>query len=217
MGINKYDRYLIEDLRRINSRFYLIQIHGKSYIWDFYDLGDFRNYYPFEVFYPKKKSWNLYDVTGEEYKYKTNPQIGRRVPKPFTFWMESAIFFVAISMSINLLLPLLIIVGMILFTIWKIKKINQIDINLKPCYILKVDKIRTKNLWDRKIKPIFVGVIFSLIFFVAIFSLIVVDFSGMYAIISIFGLGAIFLGTMWNYNYIPNINNKYKILEKEEK
>lgn len=97
------------------------------------------------------------------------------------------------------------------------KKINQIDINLKPCYILKVDKIRTKNLWDRKIKPIFVGVIFSLIFFVAIFSLIVVDFSGMYAILSIFGLGAIFLGTMWNYNYIPNINNKYKILEKEEK
>ncbi|EHQ8838778.1 hypothetical protein KI123_001356 [Enterococcus faecalis] len=214
--IEKYNKYLIEDLRRINSRYYLIQIHGKSYIWDFYDLGDFRNYYPFEVFYPKKDSWKLYDVTGEELKYKSKKQIGFMVQQPFTFWIEASLFFIGLISTVNLVISLLILTIMFLFTIMELKKINKINIKQKPQYILKVAKAEKISLWERKIKPIIVVIVFFAIFIMSLFSLIVLDFSTMYAVLSFFGLGVIFIGTMWNHNYVPNINVKYQIIEKKE-
>ncbi|MGM0332988.1 hypothetical protein [Enterococcus sp. AZ050] len=214
--VEKYDKYLIEDLRRINSRYYLIKIHGKSFIWDFYDLRDFRNYYPFEVFYPKKNTWKIYEITGEELNYSSKIQIGFMVQRPFTFWLESSLFFIGLISTVNLVISLLILTVMFLFTIMGLNKINRISVKQKPQYILKVAKLEKISLWERKIKPIIVIIVFLLILIISLFSLIVLGFSTMYAVLSFFGLGVIFIGTMWNHNYVPNINVKYQIIEKKE-
>ncbi|GHU38858.1 hypothetical protein FACS1894192_11440 [Bacilli bacterium] len=209
---NSYNKYRIENLKRINSRYYLIEMHGRSYIWDFYDLGDFRNYYPFEVFYPPKNSWRLYDVTGKEDEYKSKEQIGRSVPTPVTSTLEALLFFVWLPAIKYLYISLLIFVIMILFAIWSVKKINQIDVKMKPCYILQVARTEKESLWERKVKPIIIGSIFASLFIVGVFATIIMGFPGFIIIFGFFGLLIVFFGTMWTHTYVPNINVKYQII-----
>lgn len=68
---SKYNKYLIEDIKKINSRYYLLKINGKVWIVDHFNGFDFRNYFPFRVFFQKpiKQEWFIYDVTGKENNY----------------------------------------------------------------------------------------------------------------------------------------------------
>lgn len=208
MVTNSYNKYRIENLKRINSRYYLVEIHGRSYIWDFYDLGDFCNYYPFVVFYLPKKSWRLYDITGKEDQYKAKDQIGRRVPTPVTSTLEALLFFVWFPAYKYPYVSLSISVIMILFAIWSVKRINQIGVEMKPCYTLQVARTKKESLWKRKVKPIIVGSIFASLLIVGVFE----PFLMIY-----FGLCIVSFGTMRTHTYVPKINMKYKIIEKKEK
>ncbi|EKK5254009.1 hypothetical protein KI126_002543 [Enterococcus faecium] len=216
MVTNLYDKYLIEDLRRINSRYYLVKIHGKTYVWDFYDLGDFRNYYPFEVFYPKKKSWKLYDVTGEENEYKSKEQIGYHVPRPMTFHLVFLLFFVVFLSNVYPYISFLIVIIMVIFTFFYIKRISKVDVMTKPCYTLLIAEEEKESLWERKIKPVIVGGIFALLSIVGVFAMITIGFVGLYVIFGFFGLLIVTVGTEWNHNFVPNINIKYQIKENKE-
>lgn len=216
MVANSYDKYRIEDLRRINSRFYLVKIHGKTYVWDFYDLGDFRNYYPFEVFYPSKKSWKLYDVTGEENEYKSKPQVGYRVPRPLTLHLVALLFFVLSPAILYPYFSLLVGTFLAVVTFFYIKRTNKVDVVTKPCYTLRIAREEKESLWERRIKPALVGSIFALLIIVGVFAGITTGFDGLYVIIVGFGSFIVAFGTEWGHYFVPNINIKYQIKENKE-
>jgi len=67
--MDKDDKYVvIKDVKRINVRYYLIQIDNKSYIIDYVNPKDLRNYVAW-FFISINKEWKLYDVTGKEKNY----------------------------------------------------------------------------------------------------------------------------------------------------
>jgi uncharacterized membrane protein (TIGR01218 family) len=64
--------YKISDVKWINVRYYLIKIGDKSYILDFANPKDLRQY--FFMYFPKCCSeFNIYDVSGDEKKYDAKP------------------------------------------------------------------------------------------------------------------------------------------------
>ncbi|MEY8443310.1 hypothetical protein AALA52_03495 [Lactococcus ileimucosae] len=72
MVTKNYDKYMIEDVKYINVRYFLIKLQGKSYIIDFSNPKDIRNYFP--GFFPDvNRSWKIYEVTGKENQYDIKP------------------------------------------------------------------------------------------------------------------------------------------------
>jgi len=61
---------VIKDVKRINVRYYLIQIDNKSYIIDFANPKDFKIYF-FWIFIASNNQWKIYDVSGKEKEYIT--------------------------------------------------------------------------------------------------------------------------------------------------
>jgi len=66
---NQCDEYKISDVKKINIRYYLIKIEDKSYIIDFANPKDKRTYFPLS-FHANNQQWKIYDVSGNEDKYK---------------------------------------------------------------------------------------------------------------------------------------------------
>jgi hypothetical protein len=64
--VDDYNKNKIDDVKRINIRYYLIKIDGKSYIIDYANPKDIRTY--FSSLFPYDK-WKIYDVTEHETKY----------------------------------------------------------------------------------------------------------------------------------------------------
>jgi hypothetical protein len=67
--MDKDDKYVvIKDVKRINVRYYLIQIDNKSYIIDYANPKDLRTYFSW-IFIASNNQWKIYDVTGKERDY----------------------------------------------------------------------------------------------------------------------------------------------------
>jgi len=64
--------YEIEEVKRINIRYYLVKIAGKSYILDFANSRSIKNYFPV-YFLNMSRRWQIYDVTGNESIYDAKP------------------------------------------------------------------------------------------------------------------------------------------------
>jgi hypothetical protein len=65
---DEYSAYRIDDVKRINIRYYLIKIDGKSYIIDYANPKDLKTYFP--IAFPRmNQEWRIYDVTSNEQKY----------------------------------------------------------------------------------------------------------------------------------------------------
>jgi hypothetical protein len=77
---NSVNEYKIEDVKRINIRYYLIKIQGKSYIIDYANPKDIRNYF-FELFPVMNNMWEIYDVTESESKYEAKNLHMYQTPK----------------------------------------------------------------------------------------------------------------------------------------
>lgn len=70
-------KYIVEKVRKIDERYYLIKLNRKYFVVDFANPRDVRYYFPLHI--PKiAHEWTAYDVTGEEEKYPTKS-------KPFIF------------------------------------------------------------------------------------------------------------------------------------
>jgi len=91
-------KYMIEEVKQINIRYYLIRIDGKSYVLDFSNPRDLRNY--FAVYFPNvNRQWSIYDVTGNEESYKAKKL--RLYKQPEYEWLGGLIFILCLlSMTI---------------------------------------------------------------------------------------------------------------------
>lgn len=223
---NYYNKYRIENIKRINSRYYLVEIHGRSYIWDFFDLGDYRNYYPFYLYYPRRNSWRIYDVTGKEHEYKSREQINRHVPKPLTIQLEPLFLLAWLIALTSVYVFILIYIAMNLFRIWYIKRVNRIEVKSGPRYELQVANVKRKedwagkfNKWSDKAEKILSAVLLSALIIASILAAIGGEgIEGFLLIFSFFGAVLFFwLGTVGNSIHVPDINIKYQIIEKKEK
>lgn len=71
----KKDKYVARVVRRLDNRYYLIEVHNRLYVIDYFNPRDVRNY--LWGFFPKHfSSYNIYDVTdiSDRYKIKSNPK-----------------------------------------------------------------------------------------------------------------------------------------------
>jgi len=64
--------YKIDSVEKINVRYYLIKIEDKSYIIDYANPKNIKNYFSV-VFLKNHSQWRIYDVTGKEQDVKAKP------------------------------------------------------------------------------------------------------------------------------------------------
>ncbi|WP_206856803.1 hypothetical protein [Candidatus Enterococcus mangumiae] len=93
----------VQDIKRINGRYYLLELHDGLYIVDYFKLIRLRNFFPFSNFYnnARKKSWIAYKVTGLEEIIE-----GEKIPERQFYVPESYGIFGVIVIS-----PFLIYLG----------------------------------------------------------------------------------------------------------
>ena len=75
MDNGKKDKYVDRVVGRLDNRYYLIEVHNRLYVIDYFNPKDIRNY--LWGFFPKHfLSYNIYDVTdrSDRYKIKSNPK-----------------------------------------------------------------------------------------------------------------------------------------------
>jgi len=214
---NKYRKYRIEDLKRINSRYYQIVIHGKTYVIDYFDGFDFKNYFPFKVFYQgRAKRWEIYEVADDgKYGAKRMPWIGK-FPGVFEILglYPICVLVVGSFFRDKRFLEgtvLAIIILSIIFTFLRyIKRKEALDISENASFILApVENQKGANTRFTGLKQILV---ISLFIFLIVISLREI------AYVLFFPAIAVAVGNMWNNKiYVPDETIKYQIIEKEEK
>lgn len=214
MVANRYDKYRIEDMKRINSRYYLVEIHGKSYIIDYFDSFDFKNYFPFRIFYQNsEKSWKIYDVTGEEEKYKA-----KKIPwtrkDPATILLMGlypiCIIFVGSffysEQYVEGVVALVIVLILVGTALNQIRKSLSISVEGKQTYVLFPAKLKKIKLL--KLKQITVILLFISLLYL----------SGIMPYFFLFLVSIVVaVGNVWENSWVmPDRTIKYKIIEKEE-
>ncbi|MBK0084292.1 hypothetical protein IAE51_10325 [Lactococcus sp. S64] len=213
---NKYRKYRIEDLKRINSRYYQIEMHGKTYVIDYFDGFDFRNYFPFKIFYQgREKRWKIYEVADDrKYGAKRMPWIGK-FPGVFeilglypicvlvvgSFFRDKR-FLEGVALSI-------IIFSFIFIFLRYIKRKEELDISESASFILMpVENQKVVNTRFIRLKQILVVLLFIFLFVISLREVSYVLF---------FPAIAVAVGNMWNNKiYVPDETIKYQIIEKEE-
>ena len=60
----KHDNYIVEEICRLNVRYYLIKVHNRCYVIDCSNPKNFRSYLLHEL-----QKWKIYDVTDHYLEY----------------------------------------------------------------------------------------------------------------------------------------------------
>ena len=216
----KYNKYLIEDIKKINSRYYLLKINGKMWIIDYFDGFNLRNYFPFRVFFQNssKREWVIYDVTGKENKYPARGLFTVEFSPSGLYLLLTFLWYSVVTSALfsegKVLSGLIVLVVVPLITYFiflYIKKWKQIDIVNQPSFILKA--VNKKNTSSIKVR---VKQIVEILFFLMIFFLSYPNIGVLLFCLALF----ITVFNIYNdSNYIPNSDKriKYQIIENEEK
>lgn len=92
----KYDKYRVEKISRLDLRYYLIRVHNRYYVIDYFNPRDFRNFLPRKVY-----EWKIYDVTDHYREYTSTPLLWH-LPPYIDKLMIGMVFFYIFS---GVLLP----------------------------------------------------------------------------------------------------------------
>ncbi|GAX48473.1 hypothetical protein [Pseudolactococcus reticulitermitis] len=225
----KYNRYRIENLERISSRFYLIRLHGKSYVIDFYDVKKIKNFFPFSTLYNNRenKTWGIYDITNHEKEFSSmSLTLGNLVPKSNVIF--SVLILFPLILMVFLLLPFfiagililmyMVFLGYIIFREFESNKILLKQLNNFANYQLLLVEERRKRFYIIGSNTIAIGIS---IFYVMLI-LISIDSSKSILPVLCFGIwfGILLSNTFGRLisgvEYIPDETKKYKIIEKKE-
>ena len=74
--MEKKANYVARVVGRLDNRYYLIEVHNRFYVIDYFNPRDVRNYL-WGFFTKHFLSYNIYDVTdrSDRYKIKSNPKL----------------------------------------------------------------------------------------------------------------------------------------------
>lgn len=219
---SKYNKYLIEDIKKINSRYYLLKINGKVWIVDYFNGLDFRNYFPFRVFFQKpiKQEWSIYDITGKENNYPARKLYTVEFPPSGVYLLIIfvwSVFAIQALVSEGKILSGLIILLMIplisylVFLYLKKKKRKQVDIVNQPSFILKAINKKSTSPMKVRMKQI-VEILFVLM-------ICFISYSNIGVLLFCLALSITVFNIYNDSDYVPDSDKriKYKIIEKEEK
>lgn len=216
---SKNDKYLIEDIKKINSRYYLLKINKKLWIIDYFNNYDLRNYFPFRVFFQQsiKQEWSIYDVTGKENNYPARALHTVEFFPPgvcllVTFaWYVFTIQALASEKKFFSGIIVLVMIPLItyLFFLIKKKKIKRLDIVNQPSFILKVVNKKSTYSMKVRIKQTAEILLFLMIFFLS--------YPNIGILLFCLALSITVFNIYNDSNYIPDSDKriKYKIIEKE--
>lgn len=214
----------VQDIKRINGRYYLLELHDGSYIVDYFKLIRLSNFFPFSNFYnnARKKSWTAYKVTGLEeiIEGKKTPERQFYVPESYgifgVFVISPFLIFLGYLESIYLAL----LIGSVLSTYGIISTCRLLHSNKKVKEIVKDTTIVQLILVENKRSKIYVflsnflscvyGMFVSYLFVSAILS---GDF-GVVIFVSLVSptISLIFGKIISNLREVPDINVKYKVV-----
>lgn len=234
--IKGYDKYVVDKVRRINIRYYLIKVHGKYYIIDYSNPKDIKSYFP-GLFPETLTEWKIYDVAilknqkNLNFSYEVNPKKSINwTIMAFLLYLLNVMFFPEKLNLSNLTYDPIILqrwpqtLGYILASVGIIFLIiffQKLSINLtgEEKLTLKqaqVNETESKN-WFSKL-PLRLRWIISMIILIPIFTLVGIAASS-YSQLFVFlvvPLYVLFFGKF--ITFIPGSNkSKYQIIVSEEK
>jgi uncharacterized membrane protein (TIGR01218 family) len=224
-----HDKYGIEDVKRINIRYYLIEVHGKWYIIDFSNPRDMRNY--FQPFFPAlNHKWAIYDVTNskdechaKDLRWFQGAKGANFVCAVYIFYLVNVTLFPPnINMAkltydprisqhwIFVLLLLIISIVLIAVILCSLKSIIRLDD--KPSYTLELVRNHdTKQIASRM--PVMVSAI--IIVFVFFFLFIGIGGSS-YSQLLMFAVFPLYSMVFGKFSgFLVSKNNRYRIIMKE--
>ena len=218
----------VQDIKRINGRYYLLELHDESYIVDYFKLIRFRNFFPFSNFYNNtwEKSWTAYKVTGLEEIIE-----GKKIPERQFYVPESYGIFGVIVISPFLIylgylesIYLALLIGSLLSTYGIVSISRLLHSNKKVQEIVKDTTIVKLVLVENAKSKIYVvlsnflscvyGMFVSYLFISAILSgdfWVVIFVSLVSPTISL-----IFGKIISNLREVPDINVKYKVVRNDD-
>ena len=213
----------VQDIKRINGRYYLLELHDGLYIVDYFKLMRLRNFFPFSTFYNNapKKSWTAYKVTGsaEIFEGKKIPEIQFYVPESYgifgVFVISPFLIFLGYLESIYLAL----LIGSVLSTYGIISTCRLLHNNKKVKEIVKDTTIVQLVLVENKRSKIYVflsnflscvyGMFVGYLFISAILS---GDFWKVIFVSLVSPtISLIFGKIISNFREVPDVSSKYQI------
>lgn len=231
----KKDKYLIEDIKRMNSRFFLIQLHHKYYIIDYYNFKSYRWFYPLSAFYNNKSlhTWDIYGIKDEDLVlFKLSPiTFGNTLPNslglmagiilyPLFTWF----FFFRLPIIVAIFLSLLVLAFLIYLGYIEMIASKGISnyIRRKNVYVQKIKSLEKPR--HRSIKIFSNGIaIIVLVFWLWLFIEIAVSsymnwtlrlYTLIFYLVLTLGISTMLGRIISGISYVPNVKLKYQIIEK---
>ncbi len=220
---SKYNKYLIEDIKRINSRFCLIRSHGESYVVDYYDIKKLRDFFPVSTIYNNsfKKAWDIYDVSNSEDEFNVTPIPWFDAPSSVGVFGAIVLFplfsqlFLLLSFPISILLILVCLGGLLYLALHEIRSSKRILYQLKKFSKYQMIPVvkKKRTAWFSNGIALGISVLLVILFAFSIKNLSTLYISIVFLLLISWALGSIITGV----RYIPDKSIKYQIIENEEK
>lgn len=226
MNEQKYNKYIIEKVERVNIRYYLIKVHERYYIIDYSNPAKLRNYF-LGSFSNITEEWNIYDVTENKNQFpvKQSTWFSRNITligtSIFIFFVFNGMLFPQ-SMNVSVLtkdagisqhwlaITLTVFLGALLIILF-LNIINKpkIEFEKNKVYILtQVDN-------DKKNSKILVGIIFFIlsVFFLLLLGIAGANYGSLF-IFSFFGMYMLLFNRFLTFTLNKN-SRKYHIVKYE--
>ncbi len=235
---SKYNKYLIEDVKRINSRFFLIQLHHNYYIMDYYNFKSYRWFYPLSTYYNNKSlhTWDIYAIEERQLElFKTSSPItlGNIEPNSLVLTV-SVLFFPLFTWFFFYRLPIIVATFLSLLILVFIIHLIHVEISSTKrvlSYIhhekSHVQKIKSVEKPRHRIMKILSNSIATLVLVFWLWLFIEMFFPNhgvvprlniiIFYLVLTLGISTMLGRAISGISYIPNTRLKYQIIENEEK
>lgn len=177
----KYDKYLVEKIGRLDLRYYLIKVHNRYYVIDYFNPRDFRNFLPKKVY-----EWKIYDVTDNYQDYVSMPLVWRLPPyiEKFMIGMVFLYLFSGLILPKQIRLQILgydprilqnwnwvlfgILIGyLLLVLLLAVMRPNRKELGNYPTYLLR--QIPKKNKKELRFIPLSIRWLFTMFILLSMF------------------------------------------------
>ncbi|MGM0170240.1 hypothetical protein IGJ39_000311 [Enterococcus sp. AZ140] len=217
-----------QGIKRINGRYYLLELHDGVYIVDYFKLMRLRNFFPFSTFYnnARKKSWTAYKVTGsaEIFEGKKISEIQFYVPESYGIFGTCVISPFLIYLGYLQSIYLALLIGSFLSTYGIISTCRLLHNNKKVKEILKNKTLVQLVLVENKRSKIYIflsnflscvyGMFVGYLFISAILS---GDFWEVIFVSLVSPtISLIFGKIISNFREVPDLNIKYKVVRNDD-
>ncbi|OFI50248.1 hypothetical protein BG261_09005 [Floricoccus tropicus] len=226
---SEVDKFVIQSVKRINTRYYLFELHGRYYIADYSNPKDLRQYIP-GMFQELQDHTTVYDVTGHEEEYNAKPlrwyQKSRNQKLIYLIAVAYTFNAVAFPDKLNLamltydprivanwkLIILLIVISSLFIIVYLYFKKTYVDLEGKDEYLL----VPSTNIPIKASK--FKRLFFYIIFLICISAMLFIGIgSSSYTQLILFGLIPIYTTIFTRFLNFVDINNTKYHIEKKEK